>query len=217
MDLTRVLIDSMTSIDCLSALTSRSGATPSQIKAAITNAIPGLMDSLTRNTSTEEGASALLGALSQHTNSGSMRSQIAGTDLVDGDKIITKILGETNTDFISGISNSSGLDFNQARTILSSIAPAMMSSISAANNVYNDPGKKSGVGSDYPGGTTRSTANTSTTEVIGGPTAPAAAPVTNEQSLKNIVGNILVDEEDRKILDSLQGKSLLQNLKDFIL
>ena len=43
MDLSKILIDSMTSLDSLSALTGRSGGTPNQIKSAVNAAIPGLL------------------------------------------------------------------------------------------------------------------------------------------------------------------------------
>jgi len=208
MDLTKTLIDSMTSIDSLSALTSRSNANPPQIKAAITKAIPTLLNSLVENASTEEGAASLMGALDQHTNSGSMRSQLAGADLVDGDKILSKILGGSKTDFINEVAAASGLDFNQARTIMSSITPAMMSSVSAANNTYKQPGAKSGVEySNYPKvGSTGGGSN--------------VAPVQNtssSSSLKDILGKFAMDDEDRQVIDSLEGNTLLENLKKFIL
>ena len=225
MDLIKTLTESMTSIDSLSALTSRSNANPPQIKAAITKAIPHLLTTLLNNAATEEGAASLMGALDQHTNSGSMRSQLAGADLVDGDKIISKILGSSKTDFITEVANASGLDFNQARTILSSIAPAMMCAVAAANNVYKQPGAKSGVEySNYPKtGSTGPTAN----NAYGTPTAPqytapqqapvTAQPAANGSSFKEVLGKFAMDEEDRQVIDSLEGNTLLENLKKFIL
>ncbi|MBP5261000.1 MAG: DUF937 domain-containing protein [Clostridiales bacterium] len=216
MDLTKTLIDSMTSIDSLSALTSRSNANPPQIKAAITKAIPGLMDSLIANTSTAEGASALLGALDQHTNSGSMRSQLAGADLVDGDKILSKILGGSKSDFITEVANASGLDFNQARTIMSSIAPAMLSSVAAANNTYKQPGAKSGIEySNYPQtGSTGPTAAPTYQPQAQVQSQPAAG---SDSTFKNVLGKLCMDEEDRQVVESLEGNTLLDNLKKFIL
>ncbi len=220
MDLVKVLTESMTSLDSLSALTGRSGGTPKQIKSALDAAIPGLLGTMTENASTEEGAQSLLGALSQHTNSGSMRSQLAGADLVDGDKIITKILGGTKTDFINEICKASGLDFNQTRTVLSNIAPAMMSSVAAANSNFVAAGAKSGVDSSYPGGTTRSEYSVPSAAIPSGNSVPNQVPAgqsNNQSSLKDIFGSLITDEEDKKILEGMQGKSFLQNLKDFIL
>ena len=220
MDLSKVLIDSMTSIDSLSALTSRSKATPTQVKNTIMSAVPGLLGAMEANTATEEGARDLLGALSQHTNSGSMRSQLAGADLVDGDKILSKILGEYKTDFLSQVSTYAGADFNQTRTILSCIAPGMLSSVAAANNVYNEPGARSGVDASYPGGTTRSEAAVpyGTNYQTVSPAAQAQAQAESAVSqLKSIVGDVLLDEDDKQILEGLKGKSLLENLKNIIL
>lgn len=216
MGLTETLISSMTSIDSLSALVSRAnGATPKQIKDAITCAIPSLINTLSQNVSTEEGAESLMGALSQHTNSGSMRSQLAGADLVDGDNIISKIMGPFKTDFISDVSRISGLDFNQARTVMSCIAPAMMSAISAANNTYNAPGARSGVDASYPQGTTRSAGPEIVTPAP--VAAPVSAPRSEGEQLVEQVKNMFIDEEDKKILEGLKGKSLSQSLKDLLL
>jgi hypothetical protein len=213
MDLVQTLIDSMTSIDSISAITSKTqGAAPSQIKTAITSAIPGIMESMQKNASTEEGAASLLNALGQHTNSGSMRSQLAGADLVDGDKIITKILGCDKSDFISQVAQAAGIDFNQSRTILSNIAPAIMSTVSSANNSYNEPGARSGVGADYPGGTTRSEGSA--------PSAFTSTSFVNNSELsqlKETVGSLLIDDEDRAALDSMKGESLVDSLKKLFL
>ncbi|SCW30079.1 protein of unknown function [Ruminococcaceae bacterium YRB3002] len=229
MDLTKILIDSMTSIDSISALTSRSKAEPSKIKAAVASALPGLIEALTYNSSTEEGAQALLGALSQHTNSGSMRSQLAGADLVDGDKILTKILGASKTDFISQVADIAGLDFNQTRTILSSISPALLSSVSAANNGYNAPGPRSSVVTLDPTPSTGPYAAQNQPITARQETAysqPAEQPITAQAAagpqdelsqLKEIVGNLIIDDEDRKIIEGVKGKSLLENLRSFLL
>ena len=129
MDLSKVLIDSMTSIDSLSALTSRSKATPTQVKNTIMSAVPGLLGAMEANTATEEGARDLLGALSQHTNSGSMRSQLAGADLVDGDKILSKILGEYKTDFLSQVSTYHDYGGNHAEYLTSYSGDNMIHSL----------------------------------------------------------------------------------------
>ena len=218
MGLTETLISSMTSIDSLSALVSRTnGATPKQIKDAITCAIPSLINTLSQNVSTEEGAQSLMGALSQHTNSGSMRSQLAGADLVDGDNIISKIMGPFKTDFLSDVSRISGLDFNQARTVMSCIAPAMMSAISAANTTYNAPGARSGVDASYPQGTTRSSGPEIVTPAPAPISAPVSAPASEGAQLVDQVKNLFIDEEDKKIIEGLKGKSLSQTLKDLLL
>lgn len=132
MDLVKTLLNSMTSESSLGALAGKSGGSADQIEKAITSAIPSLIGSMTKNASSDAGAKSLLGALSQHKDTNDISSQIKNADEEDGSKIIGKIMGGGKDDFISQIAKSSGLNIGQTNSVLSSIAPALLSSISAA-------------------------------------------------------------------------------------
>ena len=130
MDLVKMLLSNMTSESSLSALTGKTGGSADQVESALTSAIPSLIGSMTKNASSSDGAKSLLGALSQHTDKNSISSQIENADEVDGGKIIGKIMGGEKEDFISSIASKSGLNFGQTDSVLSSIAPALLSFIS---------------------------------------------------------------------------------------
>lgn len=132
MDLVKMLLSSMTSESSLSALTGKTGGDAGQVESAIQSAIPSLIGSMTKNASSTDGAKSLLGALSQHQDTNSISSQIENADEIDGGKIIGKIMGGGKDDFISSIASKSGLNFGQTNSLLSSIAPAILSFISSA-------------------------------------------------------------------------------------
>ncbi|MBR2751317.1 MAG: DUF937 domain-containing protein [Clostridiales bacterium] len=130
MDLVKMLLSNMTSESSLSALTGKTGGSADQVESAITSAIPSLIGSMTKNASSSDGAKSLLGALSQHKDTNSISSQIENADEEDGGKIIGKIMGGDKDDFISKIASKSGLNLGQTNSVLSSIAPAILSFIS---------------------------------------------------------------------------------------
>lgn len=120
----------MTSESSLSALTGKTGGSADQVESALTSAIPSLIGSMTKNASSSDGAKSLLGALSQHKDTNPISSQIENADEDDGGKIIGKIMGGDKDDFISKIASKSGLNFGQTNSVLSSVAPAILSFIS---------------------------------------------------------------------------------------
>ncbi len=132
MDLLNTIMKSMTSNSSLGALVGKTGISADSIEKAITSAIPSLLGSLTKNASTSSGAKSLLGALSQHEDDSDVSSQIEKADEEDGNKIIGKIMGDDKDDFISSIAKKAGINIGQSNQILSSIAPALLSTISSA-------------------------------------------------------------------------------------
>lgn len=132
MDIVNMLMKNMTSKSSIGALVGKSGASADSIEKALTSAIPSLIGSMTKNASTEKGAKSLLGALSQHNDKAEISSQIENADEEDGNKIIGKIMGGGKDDFVSSIAKKAGLDIGQTNSILSSIAPAILSTVSAA-------------------------------------------------------------------------------------
>ena len=131
MDLLNILSGLFTQSSSIDALSEKSGTDSSQTKGILETALPMLLNALTSNASSESGATSLLGALQQHTNTSSMAEQITNADTEDGNKIIGHILGDKKTDVIQTISEKTGADTKQVSNLLSSIAPGMMSGLSA--------------------------------------------------------------------------------------
>lgn len=134
MSLLETLLTSMTSSSSLDSMSRRTGGSNDQMATLITAALPILLKALTSNASTQSGAASLQEALSQHQETGSVAEQFAAADTADGAKILQHILGGNSSSVMSGLSRQSGLSNDQVGSALSTLAPVLLSSLSAANN-----------------------------------------------------------------------------------
>jgi hypothetical protein len=130
MDLTS-LLSTVISSESVKALSKSSGAQPSQVTSLLTQAVPLLLKGMQQNASTSKGASALAGALDQHAGNSvsNIGSFLSNVDLGDGAKIIGHILGGSNSQVETGLAKKTGLSSSQVGSILSSVAPLLLSLI----------------------------------------------------------------------------------------
>lgn len=128
--------------DGVASLSEKTGADEAQVSQVLGAALPMLMKNLQQNASSEEGAASLEKALDRH--SGADLSNIAGflqnTDAADGEKILGHILGGSKAGATQELSAKSGLSSGQVTTILSSVAPLLLSSL--GNEKKTAAGKK---------------------------------------------------------------------------
>ena len=141
MNLLGILLKALLSEGALTALAKKTGLNSKQLKKLLPLAVPLLLKMLTRNASEKDGALSLLGALSQHTSRKTMEQQIEEADTEDGNKIIGHILGKGKDQDLLTLSNQSGLSQQQVSSVLSGIAPALLSGLSAATNSGSAAGK----------------------------------------------------------------------------
>ena len=134
MSLLETLLQSMTSSSSLDTMSRRTGGNNDQMAALITAALPILLKALTANASTQSGAASLQEALEQHQETGSVADQFAAADTTDGAKILQHILGGNSSSVMSGLSRQSGLSNDQVGSALSTLAPVLLSSLSAASS-----------------------------------------------------------------------------------
>ena len=132
MNLLSILLKALLSTGTLNALAKKTGLNAKQLKKLIPLAVPLLLKKLTGNASSESGLTSLLSALTQHTNTETMEKQIAKADTEDGAKIINHILGGGKEADILSLASQSGLSSQQVSGVLSGIAPALLSGLSAA-------------------------------------------------------------------------------------
>ena len=134
MNLLGILLKALLSEGALKALAKKTGLGPKQLKKLLPLAVPLLIKMLTKNASEKDGALSLLGALTQHTSKKSMEEQIEEADTEDGGKIIGHILGKEKDQSLLTLSNQSGPSQQQVSSVLSGIAPALLSGLSAATS-----------------------------------------------------------------------------------
>ncbi len=133
MSLLSTLLGAMSKDDSVEAVSKKTGIAKIAIGGLLALAVPLLIKKLTSNAQSQQGATSLLGALSQHTDTTSVANQIANADTSDGSAIIGHILGSDQAGAISQLAAQSNLSEAQVSSVLDNIAPALMSSLSAAN------------------------------------------------------------------------------------
>ena len=147
MNLLSLLLRIMTSKAAISALSGKAGSSSKQTSLLISLAIPILLKYLTGNASSQSGASSLLGALMQHTSKKSMAAQLQDADEEDGSKIISHILGDDTSAVISQLSQQTGMSEDMVSILLDSMAPGLMSGLSAAASTAS--ASESNTGADH--------------------------------------------------------------------
>ena len=132
MNLLSILLKSLLTDNSVNTMSQKTGLGAKQLRKLLPLAIPLLLRAMTKNASNQAGASSLLSALTQHTNTKPMEQQIAEADTVDGAKILAHILGNSSQEELQNLANQTGMSQQQVANALSSITPAMLSGLSAA-------------------------------------------------------------------------------------
>ena len=123
---------SMTNDSSLNALAGKTGLSGNSLNKLLMAAIPILLKFLTKNAGSAQGAQSLLTALGGHKDTRSMAQQIEAADQEDGEKIISHILGEDQASVVNSLAAETELESSQVSSALASVAPALMSGLSAA-------------------------------------------------------------------------------------
>jgi hypothetical protein len=134
MNLVQLLLSSMANTSSVNSAAKKTGLSTVLVKKLIVAAIPLLIKYMTKNASSQNGALSLLGALTQHTSNRSMAQQIEEVDEADGNKIIDHILGNDKNTVVKELAAETGASADQVTRGLASIAPALLSGLSAATN-----------------------------------------------------------------------------------
>ena len=132
MNLLNLLLNSMSTQGNVQSLSGKTGLSDKQIKMLLMIAIPILLKKMTNNASSQQGATSLLGALMQHNNNKSFADQLSEVDAEDGAKIVNHILGSDSNNVVRDLAGEAGVSADQVQSLLSNIAPMLMSGVSAA-------------------------------------------------------------------------------------
>ena len=134
MNLLSLILKALLTDDTLTALVKKTGLSKAILKKLIPLAIPLLIKFMTSNASSQDGALSLLNALGQHTSKKSLADQISEADTADGAKILGHIFGGQSNAVVNNLAQQSGISSQDVSNVLAEIAPAVMSSLSAANS-----------------------------------------------------------------------------------
>lgn len=131
-NLLQVLMNSFTQQSSIDATSKKTGVKGVSILTILSYALPLIIRYMTKNASSQNGAQSLLGALTQHTSTKAMPEQIAAADTDDGAAIIRHIFGDSEASAVNEIATKANVPAADVSSVLSSIAPTLLSSISAA-------------------------------------------------------------------------------------
>ena len=151
-NLLQLLVSSMTQQSSINAAEKKTGIKGVSILTILSYALPLIIKAMTKNASSQNGAQSLLGALTQHTSNRAMPDQIADADVEDGTKIIRHIFGNDTQNTVNDIAKNTNTSADDVIKVLGSMAPALLSSLSAATTATANAQKKQAAGVDLSDG-----------------------------------------------------------------
>jgi len=120
----------------LNAISKRLKVDKEDIAKVLSAGIPALVGGMRRNASAEEGAKSLSKALADHSadDISNPAEFLKNADLKDGKKILAHVLGGDQKQLVDEISRASGVTKGKTTSILSLVAPLLLSSLGVQNN-----------------------------------------------------------------------------------
>ncbi|MBR2809509.1 MAG: DUF937 domain-containing protein [Erysipelotrichaceae bacterium] len=132
MNLLDLLASTMGSESTLETLSKKTGVSSKDTSSLLSSALPLLLNYMTNNASTTDGAKSLLGALTQHTSNKPVSQQVKDADEQDGLKILAHIFGKDNDKIVASLAKETGISSAKVSQTLASMAPALLSTLSAS-------------------------------------------------------------------------------------
>jgi len=123
------LLNTFLSSDSVSQLSQSANVSADEAKSVLSSALPQLLNGALSQSKDSETAEGFANALSQHASSdiSNIGSFLSGVDLDDGSKIVSHLLGSGASAAVSEASQKAGVSEEKTSTILSSVAPLLMS------------------------------------------------------------------------------------------
>jgi hypothetical protein len=184
MNLTGLLNDALNS-DTVSQISQQLGADEGTTGNAIQAALPMLLGGLANNSASEEGASALAGALDRD-HDGSVLDDLAGFlgnySSGQGAGILGHIFGGSQGAVEQGVSQASGLDMGKVGPLLMMLAPIVMGALGRSQ-------RQSGMGAGDLAG------------LLGG----ATQQMGSGSQLMGILSSVLDRDHDGSAIDDVAG------------
>jgi len=131
--------EKLNSEEISSVLAKTVGTSPDKVQKVTQLGLPALLQGLTRNASTEEGAESLNRALDQHKDEtvDDVKSFISNADRSGGQKILSHIFSENEERVEKNLAAQAGLKKDQVSGILSKIAPLLLAALGSEKKENN--------------------------------------------------------------------------------
>jgi hypothetical protein len=124
------LVQNQLSGDVLKQLATQIGGGTAETQAAIQSAVPAMLQAMTKNTASQDGAASLASALDKD-HDGSILNDLmgfvtAGNDTNGGSGILNNLFGQKKSSVEKAISQNSGLDSKATANLMTQLAPIVM-------------------------------------------------------------------------------------------
>ncbi len=140
------LLGQLLSPDSLEGLSKASGASKTDVKKVLTQALPLLLSGADNQAKSSDTSESFTKALAQHAkeDTSDLGSFLSNLDLADGAKIIGHLLGADTDSATKTVAKGAGVSKKKTATILSSAAPLLMTLL--GQQADSDEKKGSAVG-----------------------------------------------------------------------
>lgn len=144
MDLQK-LAGTLLSSDSIEGLSGLTGVSGSDISNVLAQGLPTLLSGANAQAKDKDTSAGFAAALAQHAkdDTGNLSSFMGKVDMEDGSKIIAHLLGSDKDQTLSNISKKAGVSAKDTSSILSAVAPLLMSLLGQQADADDD--KESGV------------------------------------------------------------------------
>jgi hypothetical protein len=130
------ILNSLQDKQTVNQLTKSVGADSNQVKKAVELGIPMLMQAMSNNARTPQGAEALAKALDQHKEDplDDVSGFLNGVDINEGKKILGHVFNQKTQTVEKNLAAQTGMSSNQIEKLLAQLAPVVLGALGKEKN-----------------------------------------------------------------------------------
>ncbi len=129
------LMNTILSGSSISNMSQLTGASNNEVESVLNSVLPSLVSGAEEQAANAETAAGFMNALQDHAkvDTSDLASFISNVDLADGGKILSHLLGANKESATQAAAEKAGLDIGKTGSILSAVAPLLMSLMGQQN------------------------------------------------------------------------------------
>lgn len=130
------ILNSLQEKQTINQLTKSVGGQPDQVQKAVELGLPMLMQAMSRNAQTPQGAESLNKALDQHKEDpiDDVLGFLKGADINDGKKILDHVFNQKTQKVEQNLASQAGMSQNQIGNLLAQLAPVLLGALGKEKN-----------------------------------------------------------------------------------